>query len=346
MMPTTKHMRRWFFLAIFHCVVCTSMCFGEEDDSISRPVPADGGPTKVYVAMRILDIDEVDGAQQNFTANLIVTLRWHDPRLAHDGSGEIVRRISKVWSPILLFVNQQKIWPTMPEVVHIAPGGEVDYAQRVWGPFSQPLDVREFPFDRQELEVRLAAADGNAQEVVFEADPERVSGLAPKFSLPDWEIQGWSIDFSPYKPMGASRSLASFAMVVQVRRYVSHYVVKVILPLILIVAMSWIVFWIDPDQSSTQIGVATTSMLTLIAYRFMVGGAIPPVPYLTRMDHFILGSTFLVFAALLQAVATSIMAHRKKMDRARKTDKICRVIFPLTFAVMLLYSFVLMSASG
>jgi hypothetical protein len=114
----------------------------------------------------------------------------------------------------------------------------------------------------------------------------------------------------------------------------------------LIVAMSWIVFWIDPDQSSTQIGVATTSMLTLIAYRFMVGGAIPPVPYLTRMDHFILGSTFLVFAALLQAVATSIMAHRKKMDRARKTDKMCRVIFPLTFAVMLLYSFVLMSASG
>ncbi len=48
-----------------------------------------------------------------------------------------------------------------------------------------------------------------------------------------------------------------------------YYVLKVIFPLILIVIMSWTVFWIAPSESGTQISVAVTSILTLIAYRFL-----------------------------------------------------------------------------
>jgi hypothetical protein len=35
----------------------------------------------------------------------------------------------------------------------------------------------------------------------------------------------------------------------------------------MIVAMSWLVFWIDPKESGSQINVAITTMLTLIAVR-------------------------------------------------------------------------------
>ena len=301
---------------------------------IQRPVGEDGGPTKVYVAMGLLDIDEIDSAEQNFTANLYLATHWRDPRLKHDGPGEVVRPLNAVWHPELLFVNQQKIWPTLPEVVRIAPDGVVEYDQRVWGPFSQRLDVREFPFDTQDFAIRLAAVGANSSEVVFEADPDTASGLAAEFSLPDWEIIEWKLDFSSYHPTGSRRSSPSFSLVFVARRYVSHYLMKIILPLILIVAMSWIVFWIDPKESGTQIGVATTSMLTLIAYRFMVGGDIPAVPYLTRMDYFILGSTILVFMALIQAVITSIMANRDKLSAARWVDCVCRWVFPGAFAIV------------
>ena len=39
-------------------------------------------------------------------------------------------------------------------------------------------------------------------------------------------------------------------------------------------------------------------MLTLIAYRFLLGQSLPPVSYLTRLDYFLLGATILVFIAL------------------------------------------------
>jgi hypothetical protein len=40
---------------------------------------------------------------------------------------------------------------------------------------------------------------------------------------------------------------------------------------------------------------AATSMLTLIAYRFAVDSQLPALPYMTRLDAFILTSTLLVF---------------------------------------------------
>jgi len=79
-------------------------------------------------------------------------------------------------------------------------------------------------------------------------------------------------------------------------------------------------------------------MLTLIAYRFMVGAGIPVIPYLTRMDLFILGSTILVFLALIQAVLTSLMLNSGKAKRARWLDRVCRLLFPAVFLAMIYFS--------
>ena len=97
----------------------------------------------------------------------------------------------------------------------------------------------------------------------------------------------------------------------------------------------------DPNETGTQIGVATTSMLTLIAYRFMVGGITPTVPYLTRMDFFILGSTALVFVALIQAVVTSVMATKGNIRAARRVDSYFRAIGPATFVIIFVWSLII-----
>ena len=68
------------------------------------------------------------------------------------------------------------------------------------------------------------------------------------------------------------------------------------------------VFWIDPKQIAPQIGLAATSMLTLIAFQFAFIGLLPRISYLTRADRFILSSSVLVFIALVEAVTASTLA--------------------------------------
>jgi len=288
--------------------------------------------------MFLLDVDQIDSAEQNFTANLYFEIHWQDPRLKHGGPGTTRMPQAEIWHPELLFVNQQKVWSTFPPFAYVSPDGDVLIRDRVWGPFSQPLDVRDFPFDVQDFEMRLACAASSPEEISFVPNLDR-SGLAPAFSLPDWEVLSWELNFDDFNPTGRGVGVASVAFAFHAKRHPDIYLLTVILPLVLIVLMSSVVFWIDPKEGGTQIGLAATSILTLIAYRFMVSGDLPPVAYLTRIDYFILGSTVLVFAALIESTITSVMATRGLEQRARRLDRGCRVLFPAVLVAVFVLSF-------
>ena len=300
---------------------------------VDRPLIEDG-PTDVRVAVFVLDIDEVSNIGQSFDANIYIELRWHDPRHAHGHPNAVTRGLNEVWNPRILFINQQKIWKTLPEIVEVFPDGEVLYQQRVWGTFSQPLELEDFPFDQQVLTVQLAAASYSPKEVKLVTEQKSRTGVANEFSLADWNILGWKVDIAPFAPSLEEEPFAGYSLFIEAARKYGYYIIKVIIPLILIVMMSWVVFWIDPLESGAQISVSITAMLTLIAYRFAVGSDLPKVSYLSRLDYFILGATFLVFATLIQVVVTSTYAKTGKLDRARSIDQWARFLFPITFILI------------
>jgi len=70
------------------------------------------------------------------------------------------------------------------------------------------------------------------------------------------------------------KAISGFALSFEARREIGYFIVKVIIPLIFIVAMSWVVFWIDPMESGTQISVAITSpigsQLTAVCPMFLI----------------------------------------------------------------------------
>jgi len=311
-----------------------------ESAEVSRPINGPG-PVKVHVTIFIIDVDEIRSANQSFDANVYIQYRWRDQRLAHKGSKSIVRALDEIWNPEIQIINQQKIWLTFPDIVKIAPDGEVLYRQRVWGSFSQPLKLHDFPFDRQVFYIQLAAIDYTQGEVELELDTKEESGIAQKCSVADWSIIGYKAEPRPYKPSPAVNAMAGFAFSFEARRETGYFIIKVIIPLILIVAMSWVVFWIDPKESGTQISVAITTMLTLIAYRFAIDTDLPKISYLTRLDYFILISTILVYASLIEVVVTSTFARGEKLSQARAIDRWMRFLFPLGFGIVGFISLIL-----
>lgn len=334
--------RRWHRhpLTMFSLIFWVLGSAGHSGVLVKRPGGSDGAPTTVFVSVFLLDIDEVNSANQTFTANVAYDLRWHDPRLAHSEEGAKAFPIGDVWNPRIQIANSQKVFASFPEIVHVSPAGEVSYQQRVWGSFSQPLDLRDFPFDTQGFQIDLVSAGYAPEELVFVPDPELKSGIGDELSLPDWDITDLKAGGMAHQPNAAAGALAGFRLTFEAGRQIGYYLLKVILPLILIVAMSWIVFWIDPKESATQISVSVTSMLTLIAYRFMVGGLLPSISYLTRLDVFILCSTLLVFATLMGVVITSTLAKSDRLQSARRIDRIARVAFPAVFLLVLGIAFV------
>jgi hypothetical protein len=297
-------------------------------------------PVRVALSIYLLDLDGIDNVNQNFEANVLYMASWSDPRLAHSSTGEISMPLDEVWHPRLLILNQQRTWKTFPEIVKVDSQGNVNYRQRLWGYFSQPLELRDFPFDFQQLQLSVIAAGYGPQEVEIVPHSGKSSGIGESLSIPDWDVIGWEVEPRIFHTdTELIDTMTGFTYSLRVERRHLFYVAKVIIPLVLIMAMSWVVFWMDPKEGGgTQIGISVTAILTLIAYTFAAGASLPKVPYLTRLDYFILSSTVLVFLALVEATVASYQARHGRVELARSIDRWARWLFPAVFLLMAVMS--------
>jgi hypothetical protein len=167
------------------------------------------------------------------------------------------------------------------------------------------------------------------------------TGFAEEFSIADWTVTGSSVEYEPFRLPTAEQSYPQITYRVEVRRNRAYYAQKVFLPLILIICMSWAVFWIDPKLVPPQIGISTSAVLTLIAFLFSLAYTLPRLSYLTRADRFVMGATVLVFFAFGEALLSTGLAGRGREEAALRIDRLSRIVFPTVFAAILLYALVL-----
>jgi len=302
-----------------------------------------GEPTEVRVGVFVIDVDQVDSAEQSFAASVYYEARWNSPVLRHKGPGALHRNITEVWTPRLSIIGQQNAWEAFPEAVEIQPDGEVVYRQKLWGHFSQPLDLHDFPLDRQKLEIHIAALgllEAHVKMVPLEREEGRKSGIARSFSVPDFDVVSWNAGPAPFTPFEGEVATAGFKLQIEIERQIGYYVLKVIIPLCLIVIMSWLPRWIDPEEIGPNIGISTTAFLTLVAYLFAITVLLPPVSYITRIDRFILLSTLMVFGSLVQTIVNSALVRKGSAGRLARSEHASRLVYPVVLGIVLVVSFV------
>jgi hypothetical protein len=230
---------------------------------------------------------------------------------------------------------------SLPEIVQVDPDGTVTYRQRYSGMLSQPLQLAEFPMDRHSFNIQFISAAHSAEELEFVPDISEFAGnsltggsIADALSLPDWKVVRFETQSTPYQPI-SDVQIAGLLFRFEAERFVGYYLWQVVLPLSVVVAMSWAGFWIQRGQAGVRIGVATSSILTLIAHRFVLASLLPRLPYMTRMDYFAVGCTVLVFVALIGVVGTSYLSSTERDVTAERLDLGARVLLPAGFVLLL-----------
>ncbi len=301
-----------------------------------RPDPK-GTPTRAEIGVYVLDVMVIDDATQTFEADLAVTLRWRDPRLAFSfeeiGLEELVLPLDVVWSAELGSLNRREIETLLPDVVRVAPDGLVSYSQRIQATLASPLDLREFPFDSQVLPIHIVAYRYSPEEIGFVLDRES-TGVRGDFSVSGWVIEEGEPRIEPVQLPSVKGQFAGASFFLVAHRESSYFSLTMMVPLVLIVLMAWAVFWIDPSVVPPQVGIATAAVFSLIAFRFSMRSALPNVAYMTRADQFLLGTTLLVFAALGEVIVTARLAKQGKEAQAHRIDHWGRWIYLAAFLLL------------
>lgn len=303
-----------------------------------RPNP-EGEPTEVSVALFLVDLTDIDDVAQLLSLDLITLASWTDPRLTALEGCQLP--LSSVWHPQLDFLNSGHMETrssSSAEQVDVGPGGLVSHQQRFYGSLASYHSLRDFPLDDQEFKVSILSPEYGEDEVMLVVN-ERQTGRRDQLNITDWNIGAVTAGLGTYTTETIGRRISVFEYRISAGRQVGFYIWKVIIPLILIVAMSWAVFWVSPSQFTPQIGLSATAMLTLIAFQFALVGVLPRLAYFTILDRFIVGSTVLVFLALVEAVTAAHLVSKKKIEQALRMDRFCRIAFPLGFGLLTLIVF-------
>ena len=218
----------------------------------------------------------------------------------------------------------------------VSPDGTVKYAERVLVKLSSKFELRRFPFDAQQLVVIIHPFLVDGPHIKFKLD-DTSTWTATEFksysSLAQWHLIGLHSELLTAATYGGL-TMPEARFQIDVKRRSSFYLWKVFLPLLLMVFLSWAVFWIEASDLSNQITVAVTTILTVIAFAFAISATMPRLPYLTYIDAFFLECYIYVFLAVVELMTVHV-THRSEVrrDLGLQIRKYSRFAIPAAFVV-------------
>ena len=207
------------------------------------------------------------------------------------------------------------------------------------GTVNQQLELYKFPFDKQTFEVRFTAEQpsgvvGGFHELIKSVLLEDTldTNMVNLFSS-EWNFEsGYTGYYHFYEPQEEVR-VPGVSIEIDASRYPNYYVFKVFVPITFILIICWSVFWISPRELESRLTLSVVSLLSLIAYNFVVDDSLPKLGYLTLIDEFILYSYIFAGVPTLQTVLCKALVDRDRNVFAEKLDKDFRLYHPLSYVV-------------
>ena len=317
--------------------------------------PNNGSPAVVRAAFQLQKIDEIDSEAETFQFTGVLTLTWQDKRQAFDPDKERVQEkiyqgdyqfneVSPAWYPQVVLANVSDMYEKHGVLLRVQPDGTSTLIETVNAIAKVNFRMRRYPFDSQHLDAVFEVLGFDNSEVVFEAEPKPVDSSWKKLRIAQWQLIGIrssaAEQIAPYA--GKRGTTSTFTVSMEVQRKPFFIIRLVVIPLALIVVLSWSVFWMERSSLGDRIDISFIGILTAVAYQNVVGDVMPHISYFTLMNAFV-NLSFLVMCATV-VVNLTVGAYDKqgKSDVGDLIDYRCRWIFPLVYFGLLLLVLVVM----
>lgn len=307
-------------------------CSLPEEMQTNVPPGGVGVATKVRASFSVVDFMGVNDANQQIELDFFLMLHWQDDRLTNLAGCRI--GVTEVWFPRIRMLNSQNLrqsFRNARDQVAVKEGGAVSYVQRFTGPVSSYHNLRDFPFDSHVFHLDAVAANDPENLIEFLPDAD-ATWIAERLNIEGWNVGGVSLDVGQEDVSRIGVDVARLTLSISAERNPVFYVYRLITLLALVVAMSWVIFWVPPSQFEFQIGIGATTMLTAMAFIFAISSQLPPVGYLTILDKMVIWAIGLIFLSIVEALIAGRLVLSGKEKQAVRLDAVSRVVFPILLA--------------
>ena len=301
----------------------------EKPPFVTTPNPY--GQTVVDIGLYVYEIAHIDPAENTYVMEGFVDLVWCDPRLRFEFNEsdpfdqrthvflekDAERELEHIWWPTLFFVNEVMPRRIENEEVIIYSDGTVEYREKFGVELSTNYDMTKFPFDTQILIAEIESFAWTSKDMIFHLEEDLV-GFSSEFEVPEFNIEKVEEHLEVRMEPRDRYSFSELVAEVFVRRDPNYYITKVIIPLGLIVCISWAVFWMDGEDLADRMAISFTGVLTSVAYQFIVAESLPRHIYNTFLDNFVLISFVMMALTIIENIGVSMLLKQEKKEKEER----------------------------
>jgi hypothetical protein len=256
----------------------------------NRPTPPPRGPEpcrEVEISSKILGVSAIDTVAQTFYCDFVVTARWRERCLCGIAEEESVDW-SIVWSPTITLENAFEPFERVSFTQHLSDGGDGQVTEVIHfkGMLSDPLELDEFPFDTQELCLKISTGGQHGGAVELKCarlgEPAQLAQhrwLTSTVLMPDFDTLGEESEALLTDRKLSTRGVrySQVHVTIHVRRKPQFYMYSIVMILFGITAMSWVSFIIPRSDFPSRLETNLTLLLTAIAFKSLVDDHLPNV---------------------------------------------------------------------
>ena len=357
------------FALLFIATLCNaSMLFAQSDgqQGVALPpaaitqaslltLPGDGRPTKVRAAFHLRNINWIDDETETFEFSGVLTLTWQDPRQAFDPAIEGIaekiyqgayqfNELSPAWYPQVVLANEVGVHEKDAVLLRVKSDGTSTLVETVNAVAKTKLNLRRYPYDSQHLEAVFEVLGVDTGEVSLEAEPIPGRSRGHEIRIPQWKLSeiGVSIRNSDAPYAGSRGVIPVFVLTVDVQRQSLFMLRLVVLPLILIVILSWSVFWMERSSLGERMDVSFVGILTVVAYQILISEILPHISYVTLIHAFLSLSFFFMCLTVVVNLVVGVCDKNGNFALGDRIDLFCRWGFPSLYVVSLASTVVIM----
>ncbi|KAH8416812.1 hypothetical protein KR222_005995 [Zaprionus bogoriensis] len=296
-------------------------------------------PVDVYMRAYIYFMQNLEAHDLQFKIYALLQMRYLDPRLNFRNVspkrlqpilGEQQLRDS-LWMPHIFLANERDssiLGTTEKDILtSISPDGTVIVSTRIKATLYCWLNLKKFPFDVQHCSTVLESWMYNTSELVLHWEQKRPITYDPALHLTEFLLQrSWSnetvinADLSDLRHGAFAGNYSSLSFTVHLTRVVGFYLMDYFLPSMLIVAISWVSFWLQADQAPPRITLGCSTLLTFITLASAQGKTLPKVSYIKVSEVWFLGCTIFIFGSMVEFAFVNSIWRRKHNVPIRKLN--------------------------
>ncbi|XP_077470357.1 gamma-aminobutyric acid receptor subunit delta [Stigmatopora argus] len=288
-----------------------------------------GPPVNVAMAIEVASIDHISEANMDYTMTVYLRQSWHDDRLSYNHTNKTLgldsRFVDKLWLPDTFIVNAKSAWfhdvTVENKLIRLQPNGVILYSSRITSTVACDMDLTKYPMDEQECMLDLESYGYSSEDIVYHwSDSQRhIHGLdkleLSQFTITDYRFVTEMLNFK------SAGRFPRLSLRFQLRRNRGVYIIQSYMPSILLVAMSWVSFWISQTAVPARVSLGITTVLTMTTLMVSARSSLPRASAIKALDVYFWICYVFVFAALIEYAFAHYNADYRLKEKAKVKAK-------------------------